>query len=297
MAEYKKPNPWIPFWIDKWLFGSTRIELLPDERSVWLDLLALASKNSGYIRANDTTPYPISQLAGLLIITEELLNRTIEKCIQYDKIIKNPDGTLKIPSWGTYQLSPRQKRRYSKTSKKASAKEDTVSKKKDAKNKRKKNKVNKKKEDISTFLKYFNEKTGKKYSLTPERKRIIEQRLKNHSLDQLKIAVDNFIKDDWSDRPKYTDIVYCIGIRNKVDNLERWLNFTPSQSETKSLITVEVARDMLARAAITDTMIDVLKRLPKEEYELFMKIVVNKDHYMRGLYQRAKKIMEKREGA
>lgn len=157
-------------------------------------------------------------------------------------------------------------------------------------------KVKESKED--EFLNYFNLKTNKKLSLTPERKRIIQQRLKNHSLDQLKKAVDNFIKDDWSDRHKYCDIVYCIGVRNKIDNLEKWLT---SQEATpapkKSPITVEVAKDMLARAAITDTMVEVLERLPEDELNLFLKIVVNKDSYTRGLYQRAKEILKKREGA
>jgi len=103
---------WIPFWVDKWLFGSTRLELQPDERSVWLDLLALASKNEGYIRANENMPYADSQLAGLLVISIELLQRTLEKCIQYDKITKEENGTYYIDNWEKYQLSGRHKRRF-----------------------------------------------------------------------------------------------------------------------------------------------------------------------------------------
>ena len=283
MAEYQKPNPWIPFWIDKWLFGSTRIELLPDERSVWLDLLALASKNCGYIRANDTTPYPIGQLAGLLIISEELLIRTIEKCVQYGKIVKNSDGTLKIPSWDRYQLSPRQKRRYSKTSKERedgmSDEEDIASKKTDAKNKRNKNKVNKKKVNKTKF-KIPTIEEIRNYCL--ERKNKIDpDRFYNFYESKGWMIGKNKMKD-W---------------RAAVRTWEKGDKQTTAPAPKKSLITVEVAKDMLARAAITDTMVEVLERLPEDELKLFMKTVVNKDSYTRGLYQRAKKILKRKEGS
>lgn len=108
----KKPLDWIPLYIDKHLFGSTRIELEPDERSVWIDLLALAGKDSGHIRANEGVPYLTSQLAGLLVIPEELLIRTIEKCIKHNKLKKLEDGTIYVSSWNEYSLSPRHKRRF-----------------------------------------------------------------------------------------------------------------------------------------------------------------------------------------
>ncbi|GAH65236.1 unnamed protein product, partial [marine sediment metagenome] len=79
------------------------------------------------------------------------------------------------------------------------------------------------------FLDYFNLKTGKKLTLTDVRQRIIEQRLKTHTLDQLKIAVDNFILDTWEDRHKFTDVVYCIGVRKGIDNLEKWLNYSSNK--------------------------------------------------------------------
>jgi len=112
LKKHRINKIWIPFWVDKWLFGSTRLELEPDERSVWLDLLALASKNEGYIRANETTPYHSSQLAGLLVITEELLKRTIDKCAEHGKITQLENGTYYIANWEKYQLSGRHKRRF-----------------------------------------------------------------------------------------------------------------------------------------------------------------------------------------
>lgn len=82
------------------------------------------------------------------------------------------------------------------------------------------------------FFAYFLLKTKKAFNLTPARKAIIEARLKTHTLDQLKKAVDNFVLDTWAERHKFMDIVYCIGIRNKVDNLDRWLN-TDNKPKTR----------------------------------------------------------------
>lgn len=104
---------WIPLWVDKWIFGSTRIELQPDERGVWVDLMAIASKDNGYIRANLDTEYPPQQLAGLLCISEDLLTRTIQRCIETKKIVKSEKGAgYYILHWATYQLSERHKRRF-----------------------------------------------------------------------------------------------------------------------------------------------------------------------------------------
>ena len=88
-----------------------------------------------------------------------------------------------------------------------------------------------KNKEILEFLEYFNSKTKKRLTLTDQNKRIIESRLRDHSLIDLKRAVDNFSKDTWADRHKYCDVVYCIGIRNKVDNLDRWLNVTDQSNE------------------------------------------------------------------
>lgn len=85
--------------------------------------------------------------------------------------------------------------------------------------------INKDKDrDISFFLSYFNQKTGKSLKLTPERRRIINARLEDHTLEDLKKAVDNFVQDDWPERGRFMDIVYCIGVRNKIDNLDKWMS-------------------------------------------------------------------------
>ena len=106
-----KTYDWIPLWVEKWLWGSTRLELEHDERAIWIDLLVIASKDDGFIRANEDIPYLDMQLAGLLCCEVDLLKRTIENCIKYKKIETLKNGTLRIINWQAYQLTDRHKRR------------------------------------------------------------------------------------------------------------------------------------------------------------------------------------------
>lgn len=102
---------WFPWWPDKWIFGSVRIECTPAERGIWVDLLSLASKDNGYIQANDETPYPLKQLAGMLIIPEKELDDAINKFIKLKKLTRTKTGTLYVTEWEKYQFSDRHKRR------------------------------------------------------------------------------------------------------------------------------------------------------------------------------------------
>jgi len=102
---------WIPLWRNKWIMGSTRWELSPAERSVFIDFLCLAGSDDGFIRANPITPYPIEYLAGMLQTPADLIRETIEKCISVGKITRLEDGILYINSWGDYQLGSRSKRK------------------------------------------------------------------------------------------------------------------------------------------------------------------------------------------
>lgn len=80
-------------------------------------------------------------------------------------------------------------------------------------------------EQVQIVFNHFCNKLKKNISLTPERQRIIEIRLKEkRTVEEMSMAIDNFSKDEWPDRHKYCDIVYVIGTRNKVNNLDRWLN-------------------------------------------------------------------------
>ena len=101
---------WFPFWVDKWIFGSLRLEFEPEERALWVDLLALAAKDNGFIRANEETPYMTKQLAGLLVYDEKFFEQTIQKFIDKGKLEKNKNGTLYISTWDKYKLSSGYKR-------------------------------------------------------------------------------------------------------------------------------------------------------------------------------------------
>lgn len=101
----KTTQLWIPIYVDKWIFGSTRIELEVAERSVFIDLMVLGAKDEGYIRANESMGYLPRQLAGLLNITEEVLKSTIEKCKHYGKIEEPTEGIYRLANWDKYQFS------------------------------------------------------------------------------------------------------------------------------------------------------------------------------------------------
>jgi hypothetical protein len=76
-------------------------------------------------------------------------------------------------------------------------------------------------------LAHFNQVCHKTLTLTKDREGLISRRLvEGRTIEEMKKAITNFSKDDWPDRPKYMDLVYAIGVRNKIDNLDRWLNFT-----------------------------------------------------------------------
>ena len=128
MANKKNQN-WLPLWVDPWLFGSTRIELTPAERAIWIDFLAIASKNDGYVRASEGIPYPTKQLAGFLMVDEDLLKQAIEKFIKYNKVKQLEDGTLRIVNWDKYQISERYKRSVQKQAEHTSEKAEHTSEK------------------------------------------------------------------------------------------------------------------------------------------------------------------------
>lgn len=108
---------WFPLWVNKWLLGSTRFELTLEERAVWIDFLALATMQNGYIRANPTLAYPKPQLAGFLNIPQDILERSIEKFIKTGKLIEDPinSGIFYICNWEKYKLSDDYKKRIFKS--------------------------------------------------------------------------------------------------------------------------------------------------------------------------------------
>lgn len=82
---------------------------------------------------------------------------------------------------------------------------------------------------VGDFFSYYLLKTKKNFKLTRGVRSLIKRRIEEgYTLEQLKQAVDNFIQDDWVDRNKHLDIIYCIGRqKGKPDALEKWLNYKP----------------------------------------------------------------------
>lgn len=108
-------------------------------------------------------------------------------------------------------------------------------------NKNEKNEKNVK-ETCKRILVYFNEILNKKLTLTLERKNVIISCLnKNRTEEQIKKAIDNFILDDWPDRYNYIDLVYCMGVRNKIDNFDKWYNY---KSKSNKQSTAEMLREL-----------------------------------------------------
>lgn len=80
----KRAKTHFKFYSEDYLIGgSTRAELLPDERNVWLDFLCLASLNFGKVEI-----FSRDMLAAQLLISRELLDRSIEKFLKHGKVTK-----------------------------------------------------------------------------------------------------------------------------------------------------------------------------------------------------------------
>ena len=95
---------WIKLYPVECLEGSIRYQLEPDERGVWYDLLnftALCS-NGGSISDRDNRPYPHSFIANRLNIPLELLERTLVKCFEENRM-REDDSGIHIANWKYYQ--------------------------------------------------------------------------------------------------------------------------------------------------------------------------------------------------
>jgi len=101
--KQSRATTWLKFYSENYLWGSTRSELNPDERSVWVDFLCLAAMKFGEVEV-----YSRDQLAQQLLIPQDLLDRSIEKFIEYGKIKrklnkKEKKEVFTIINWDRYQ--------------------------------------------------------------------------------------------------------------------------------------------------------------------------------------------------
>lgn len=100
----KRARTHFKFYSEQYLIGgSTRVELEPDERSVWVDFLCLGSMNFGRVEI-----YSREHTARQLNIPLELLNRSIKKFLKYGKVKRKYDKREKeeiftIVKWSHFQ--------------------------------------------------------------------------------------------------------------------------------------------------------------------------------------------------
>ena len=86
--------------------------------------------------------------------------------------------------------------------------------------------------EVKEIMNFFNKTLFKKLITNKPREKIIIKNLNlNRTVEQMKQAITNFSKDPWPDRKKYCDIVYCLGVRNGVDNFDKWFNNSLSRQQ------------------------------------------------------------------
>jgi hypothetical protein len=94
-------KPWIKFYTEAWLTGTTRQEFNSRQRSVFVDFLSLAKRKDGIVEIPNR-----KRLAGMLGITPKLLNEVIEICLRTDKFLKistSAKEAFRVNSWDNYQ--------------------------------------------------------------------------------------------------------------------------------------------------------------------------------------------------
>ncbi len=96
---------WVKFWVSECIDGSIREDLEADERGVWYDLIIYSAKCRipGIISSNETQAISRIRLAGILNISEKLLNQTISKCVVSKRISVDKKGLIHIINWEKYQ--------------------------------------------------------------------------------------------------------------------------------------------------------------------------------------------------
>lgn len=105
MAEVKGARQWFKVFGSDYLYGTTRKELTPTERSIWIDLLALASTSidDGKVCLSIGVGYPLEAMSKTLDIPLKTLQTAITKMEKANKIRLLKDGVIEIVNWAKYQ--------------------------------------------------------------------------------------------------------------------------------------------------------------------------------------------------
>ena len=95
---------YVKVWVSEYLEGTIRFDFEPDERSVFVDLLAMSGRMrvKGLICARPGNPYPHAWLAGTLNIPIDLFERALARMIATDRATEGEEG-IRITNWKKYQ--------------------------------------------------------------------------------------------------------------------------------------------------------------------------------------------------
>jgi len=208
-----------------------RLDFGPAERALWIDLLAVAAKDDGFIRANEDTPYLPQQLAGMLVYEERFFEETIEKFIEKGKMKRDENGVLYICQWGKYAISPDHKRVIKHRLKKEGVMLGVTKETPSVTHIISEHIISK--QNISNIvpqiIEYLNQKTGKKFSPKSESTvKLISGRLsEGHTLDDFKRVIDVKVAK-WRGDPKMDDYLRPDTLF-RPSNFESYLNEQPTR--------------------------------------------------------------------
>lgn len=231
----KHDLPAMPFYWGDW-FKAMDVQSLPREtRCVWFEMLGRMweSNERGYLTVNGKPMNDFAKASALgfgsaiaeYLIHEHLLEeaaifsrRKEDGAIFSRKILNDIELSEKRSKSGS--LGGLKTWHFAKASAKASALANT-----EYESEYENENKNTLKQQIKEVFDFFCHIMQKKILLSPERAKIIEHRIREgRTIEDLKKAITNFSKDEWPDRHKYCDIIYAIGTRNKINNLDKWLN-------------------------------------------------------------------------
>ena len=190
----KRKNIWVRWNIDS-ISDYKIFKLLPNQRWLFIGLICLACKTSNQI------PYDLTWISEQIKYPKNHIPNDLKMLQTLELIVTNRNEALQDVTNVHLQTV------------------QTV------------HNITIQNEVIAGFFNYFLLKTKKAFRLTPASRELIKQRLEDgFTIEQMKQAVDNFMQDDWADRHKHLDLIYCIGKQQgKPDNLEKWLNWKPKQ--------------------------------------------------------------------
>lgn len=94
---------WIKLHCNRWLYGSTRDELTPAQRAVWIDLLALAGQLCKDDQDSMTLKVTRPALTRLFKVSRTLLDSTLEACQEANKLtLSEATDEITITNWAFY---------------------------------------------------------------------------------------------------------------------------------------------------------------------------------------------------